>query len=147
IKGLRKGSGGFFALTRASLISAQNPAQTGALQLVPPICCTLPFSTTNAPLLGSAARLTSGTSRLLPAGTPLPFCHGGRGKKMLVPPPLPVHPTSLATVPFAASVSVVPPTPITLGSDDSYSACRGPPALWPVTSGFEPASPLDTKTF
>src|SRR5207248_11030975 len=101
----------------------------------------------NAPVFGSAAALTSGTSRSAPGGTPGPFCHGGRGKKMLLPPPLLVHATSEETVPLFANDNVVPPTPITLGSDDSYSTCVAPVALCPVSSGFDPASPLDTNTF
>ena len=42
-------------------------------------------------MLGSAARLTSGTSRCAPEGTPGAVCHDGRVKKMLLPPPLPAH--------------------------------------------------------
>jgi hypothetical protein len=51
------------------------------------------------------------------------------------------------TPPFTESVKLVPPTPITKGSEDSYSAWRGPVELCPVPSGFEPASPLETNTF
>src|SRR5260370_38174193 len=121
MSGLRNGSKGLWALVGASLIKAQKPAQPGALQLVPPICVTCPWNTRKAPLLGSAARLTSGTSRLVPAGTPAPVCQTGRLKKILVPPPLPAHATSEATVPFSASPNLCPPTPITLAQADSYS--------------------------
>ena len=79
-------------------------------------------------MFGSATRLMSGTNRrsaLLAALTVIPFCHAGRLKKMLVPPPLPLQPVSV-TVPLAVIFSVVPPTPITALSDDSYSACSGP---------------------
>src|SRR5207249_9952517 len=124
--GLRKPISGLPAFWRASLINAQKPAQTGALQLVPPICWTWPLKITNAPVLGSAARLTSGTSRPLPFGTPWAFCHAGRAKKMLRPPPLSGQPDSRWTVPLAASARLVPPTPTTHGSDDEYSACSGP---------------------
>jgi hypothetical protein len=99
-----------------------------------------------APVSGSAATLTSGTRRTLSADIPGPFCHVGLGKKMLLPPPLPVQPVSSATLPFGVSVKLVPPTAMTHGSEDSYSACTGPVGLCPVSSGFEPASPLDTKT-
>src|SRR6266404_3256095 len=126
MSGLRNGKNGLFALALASFIRAQKPAQVGALQLVPPIWLTCPFKKTKAPLLGSAARLTSGTSRLVPAGTPPPVCHTGRSKKILVPPPLPDHAVSDETPPLAVSVSRVPPTPITLKSEDSYSAWSGP---------------------
>src|SRR5215469_15805996 len=126
MSGLRKGRDGLPAFWRASLISAQKPAQTGALQLVPPICVTLPCSTRSAPVLGSAAAHTSGTWRALSDGTPAPFCHGGFLKKMLLPPPPLLHPVSLATWPFALKDRVVPPTATTHGSDDSYSACSGP---------------------
>src|SRR5262245_54059229 len=145
-RGLRKPSGALPAFCRASLISAQKPAHTGALQLVPPICCTWPLKITSAPVFGSAARLTSGTRRPLPCGTPAPFCHTGRPKKTLRPPPLSGHPDSRRTVPLVARVRLVPPTPITDESDDAYSACSGPVEPWPVLSGFEPASPLDTNT-
>src|SRR6516165_2466222 len=104
-----------------------------------------PLNTRKAPSLGSAARLTSGTSRSLPAGTPTPFCHGGRANRTLLPPPPLTQPRSPCTCPFDLSVKVVPPTPTTHGSDDSYSACRGPVGLCPVVSGFDAASPLDTK--
>jgi hypothetical protein len=122
-------------------------AHTGALQLVPPIWVALPWKTRKAPVFGSAARLTSGTSRCVPLGIPAPVCQGGRWNRMLFPPPLPLQPVSLLTLPSAPSRRVVPPTPTTLESDDSYSACRGPVELWPVPSGFEPASPLETNTF
>src|SRR5947209_15438595 len=138
-----KGSAALWAFARASLMRAQKPAHIGALQLVPPIWTTFPWKMRKAPLLGSAARLTSGTSRSLPGGTPIPFCHGGRPKKTLLPPPLPDQALSAATPPLAVSVRDVPPTPTTLGSDDSYSACVGPFAPCPVTSGFDPASPLE----
>src|SRR4051794_8258643 len=65
---------------------------------------------------------------------------------MLLPPPPFGQPTSLATAPLAASFSVVPPTATTHGSDDSYSACSGPVEFWPVSSGLDPASPVDTNT-
>src|SRR5580658_7966664 len=92
-------------------------------------------------------RLTSGTSRDLPEGTPGPVCQGGLVKEALFPPPPLVHPTSVATVPSAASVRLVPPTETTQGSEDSYSTCRGPSDPCPVWSGFDPASPLETNTF
>src|SRR4051812_38276563 len=107
---------------RASLIKAQKPAQTGALQLVPPNCTAAPCNITSAPVLGAAARLTSGTRRMAPGGTPGPICQLGRAKKMLVPPPLPGQPVSLATAPLACRLRTVPPTPTTNGSDDSNSA-------------------------
>jgi hypothetical protein len=53
------------AVARDSLISAQEPAHTGALQLVPPICCTFPWKKTSAPRLGLAA---------MPARTGLDSC-------------------------------------------------------------------------
>src|ERR1700730_18440958 len=106
-----------------------------------------PLNTRKAPPLGSAARLTSGTRRSLPTGIPGPLCHGGGGKRMLLPPPPLAQPRSACTCPFDVSVKVVPPTPTTHGSDDSYSACRGPVGLCPVVSGFDPASPLETKMF
>src|SRR6476646_209589 len=121
MSGLRNGSGGLLALVRASFNKAQKPAQVGALKLVPPNCCATTFRTTVAPVLGSASELTSGTSLCVPL-TPAPVCHAGRGKKILLPPPLPVQPVSLDTLPLAASLREVPPTPITLGSEDSYSA-------------------------
>src|SRR5262249_6368827 len=136
--GLRKGKGGFFAFDRASLSNAQKPAHTGALQLVPPICSTWPCNTIRAPSSGSAVPLTSGTRRSFPAGTPGPFCHEGRLKKMLLPPPALGQALSEATSPVWRRNKLVPPTPITHGSDASYSACVGPVALCPLMSGFEP---------
>jgi hypothetical protein len=65
----------------------------------------------------------------------------------LMPPPLLAHPDSVATPPFTESVKLVPPTPITKGLEDPYSAWRGPVELCPVSSGFEPASPQETNTF
>src|SRR5262245_12686677 len=111
--GLRNGSSGFPAFLRASLIRAQKPAQTGALQLVPPSWDTCPWKTREAPLSGSAVTLTSGTSRSLPGGTPAPVCQTGRGNRELLPPPLPVQAISPVTEPLGASVRLVPPTPIT----------------------------------
>src|SRR5471032_1819112 len=99
-----------------------------------------------APSLGSAVRLTSGTSRLVPLGTPGPVCQTGRGNKTLLPTPPSAQPVSSATLPSAAKARVVPPTPITHGSDDENSACRGPSESCPVLSGFDPASPLETNT-
>src|SRR5215469_12218497 len=125
---------------------AQNAAHTGAAQLVPPTCCGMPFRTTMPPVRGSATRLTSGTRRSLPAGTPVPVCHGGLLNTTLLPPPLPDQPVSLATVPSALSRRLVPPTPTTAGSDASYSTCNGPVEPCPVVSGLEPASPLETNT-
>src|ERR1700738_4284010 len=95
-----------------------------------------PLNTRKAPSLGSAARLTSGTRRSLPARTPRRLCHGGRGNRMLLPPRPLAQPRSACTCPFDLSVKVVPPTPTTHGSDDSYSACRGPVGLCPVLFGF-----------
>src|SRR5436190_17333059 len=86
----------------------------------------------------------SGTIRVDPV-IPLPSCHAGRGKYLLLPPPPAAQPFS-RTVLSLASFSVVPPTATTHGSDDSYSACRGPPECWPLESGFDPASPVETKT-
>src|ERR1700712_5241933 len=146
ISGLRNGRGSLPAFIRASLVSAQKPAQTGALQLVPPICTTLPASIKNAPSSGSAVTLTSGTRRLVPFGTELPFCHAGRLKNRLLPPPPLVQPISCETAPLVFSTRLVPPTATTAESDDEYSACVGPPELCPVWSGFEPASPVDTNT-
>ena len=65
---------------------------------------------------------------------------------MLFPPPPLDQPASPATVPSGASFRVVPPTAMTHGSVDSYSAWAGPVALCPVSSGFDPASPVETKT-
>src|SRR3977135_569225 len=126
MSGLRNGNNGLCAFVLASLISAQKPAQTGALQLVPPICDDCPRNTTKAPLFGSAARLTSVSNRFVPGGTPGPVCHMGRSKKILVPPPLLVHAVSDCAAPVSASVNLVPPTPTTVESDDSYSAWSGP---------------------
>src|SRR6516164_1578202 len=131
MSGFRKPSGCLPALTRAELMRAHIPAQTGALQLVPPICRGLPFSTISAPKSGSAVALTSGTSLRLPLIL-VPACHLGRRKYMLMPPPPEDQPPSLATVPSAASSKVVPPTATTHGSVDSYSACSGPVARVPV---------------
>src|ERR1700728_4709539 len=128
-------------------MSAQNPAQTGALQLVPPNSpgnC-LPFRIKKTPSAGSAVRLTSGTSRFVPEVMPEPTCQTGRLIDLLFPPPLPDQPLSSETVPLAARTRVVPPTPMTFGSDAAYSTWRGPSEFWPVESGFEPASPLETK--
>src|ERR1700751_828688 len=112
----------------------------GALQLVPPIPIVRPWNTSRAPVLGSAAEHTSGTNRCVPGDTPDPTCHVGREKNRLLPPPLPVQPFSLVTAPAALRCKLVPPTPITVGSEASYSAWRGPVGLCPVLSGFEPAS-------
>src|SRR3954451_8609158 len=113
--GLRNGRAGLPALMRASFIRAQNPAQAGALQLVPPIWSDAPLRKMNAPLLGSAVRLTSGTRRFVPAGKPAPFCQSGRSKKRLTPPPLSGQATSSSTAPDDPRVRLVPPTPITNG--------------------------------
>src|SRR5271166_3892566 len=125
---------------------AQKAAQVGALQLVPPICCVSPWKMMNAPVSGAATSETSGTSRSVPVGTPVPVCHGGREKKMLFPPPLPIQPISSATAPARLSVKLVPPTATTYGEVDWNSACKGPSELCPVSPGVEPASPVDTKT-
>src|SRR5438128_1762053 len=113
MSGFRKASGALPPATLDSFISAQKPAQAGALQLVPPIATGVPLSTTRPPWLGSAVSATSGTRRLVPAI--VTFCQAGRGKKRLLPPPLPCQPDSLETLPSAASLSVVPPTPMTQG--------------------------------
>src|SRR5208282_791581 len=99
---------------------------------------TRPFNTRKAPSSGLAVRLTSGTSRSLPGGTPLPVCHWGRPKKMLLPPPLLDQPDSSLTVPSDARLKLVPPTPTTNGSEASYSSWVGPDELCPVWSGFDP---------
>ena len=59
---------------------------------------------------------------------------------MLLPPPLPLQARSLI-FPAAVNFSVVPPTPMTALSEDSYSACSGPFDPWPLPSGFDPAAP------
>src|ERR1700733_5685352 len=100
--GFRNPRAGFPPFWRASLIRAQKPAQTGALQLVPPIPIELPPKTSNAPVFGSAAAHTSGTSRFVPPGIPLPTCQAGRGKNRLTPPPLAVQPVSDVTAPVAS---------------------------------------------
>src|SRR5271163_2571483 len=108
---------------------AQNAAHTGAAQLVPPTGCGVPLIKTIPPVAGSAAQATSGTRRCAPAGTPSPVCHAGRGNTTLLPPPLPDQAVSLVTAPFASRRRVVPPTPITDGSEASYSAWVGPVEL------------------
>ncbi len=123
------------------------PAQTGALQLVPPMAMALPLTMRKAPVLGSAAAQTSGTSRSAPVGTPVATCHAGRLNRMLRPPPPAAQPVSDEMVPSAARSSLVPPTAMTAGSVLSYSACSGPVGLCPVSSGLDPASPVDTKMF
>src|ERR1041385_5914797 len=120
MSGFKKPSGDLPAFDRASFMSAQKPAQTGALQLVPPICSTLPLTTRNAPVLGSATRLTSGTSRCVPESIPFPVCHEGRVNRILLPPPLPAHAVSLATPPVPVRTRRVPPTPTTAVSEASY---------------------------
>ena len=98
-------------------MSAQKAAHVGADQLVPPTAVCVPLMTIRAGSLGSAAEATSGTSLMVPDGTPAPFCQDGRPKTTLIPPPLPDQADSLVTLPFASSISVVPPTPVTSGSD------------------------------
>ena len=48
--------------------------------------------------------------RRVPAGTPGPVCHAGRGHTALAPPPLAAHPLSLCTPPAASRLSMLPPT-------------------------------------
>jgi hypothetical protein len=71
----------------------------------------------------SASSATSGTSRVVPDGTPQPVWNDGRANTWLTPPPDPLQPTSepypahagLPDVIPALHVGVVPPTPITCG--------------------------------
>src|ERR1700677_5056312 len=106
---------------------ATTPAHKGDETLVPmkPVC--IPLRTTKAEVFPAAAiAATSGTHRRVPGGTPFPACHDGRGKKPLMPPPLarglgvtsPIsdHVVSKAMLPFELKSSVVPPTPVILGS-------------------------------
>src|SRR5947209_399216 len=117
MSGFRNGRAGLPALILASLMRAQKPAQSGALQLVPPIWTVLPWKIRKAPVFGSATAATSGTRRAVP-GSPVLVCQAGRVKKMLLPPPLLTQPVSLETAPLVLRWRVVPPTPTTEGSED-----------------------------
>src|SRR3979411_1507850 len=65
---------------------------------------------------------------------------------LLMPQPLLAHPDAVATPPFTESVKLVPPTPITKGSEDSYSAWRGPVlALGQPSFARSPVHDLDIR--
>src|ERR1700676_882103 len=77
-----------------SLMSAINPAQSGATALVPPITSGCPSTRVTYPVVGSASPDTSGTPRptfwfgLAEGGTPAALCQLGNGKTSLMPPPV-----------------------------------------------------------
>src|SRR5271170_6672916 len=114
------------ALARAWLIRALKPAQVGLPQLVPPTPYCKPFRIMTPPLYGSAVSETSGTARIVPAGTPSPLCQEGRVNCWLMPPPVApeelFQTTSVLALPLVLRASDVPPTPVTLGSLEGASA-------------------------
>src|SRR5919199_391937 len=121
--------------------SAERAAHIGELALVPPTVnqpawfCSLTLSKTETPEAGSASSDTSGVARLPPQVT-CAYCGNDRCaevavSKALQPPPPLLQPVSPVKAP-PLKCSVVPPTEITFGEADGYSAGR-------------PASPEDTK--
>ena len=69
------------------------------------------------------------------------------GKSAALPPPLPTQPRSLCTVPSGARFNgrAADPDDVDVGRS-VFDLGRGRLELCPVTSGFDPASPLATKT-
>src|ERR1035438_5028249 len=108
-------------------------------------------------LLNQAMDAKSGTHRIVPEGTPVPTCHEGRPNKLLMTPPvplLPLPPTDQTTsggtkLPPSTTgkLSIVPPTPVMLGSEAGYSTEMALLALYVPFEGLglEPPSPEDAK--
>src|SRR3569623_493831 len=127
----------------AAITRVQQPANSGAARLVPPICWVAPFTITLAPEDGLASKATSATPRLAPDHR---VCQLGFGSKVDCEPPvapLPAdrsfHTTSLFQVVVEAS-SLVPDTAIT------YCEAAGqlgtPP---PVQHSSAPESPVEME--
>src|ERR687885_1508875 len=121
--------------------SAERAAHIGELALVPPTVnqpawpCSRKLSKTETPEAGSASSDTSGVARFPPqlacAYCEKDDCAEVANSNALQPPPPLLQPVSPVKAP-PLKCSVVPPTEITFGEADGYSAGR-------------PASPEETK--
>src|ERR1700752_4973462 len=91
------------------------PASDGEETLVPPKTSQplKPWhdvlSYTDTPVFGSASNEKSGAERCVVSAFATPTCQLGIASYWLGPPPLPLHPVSLLSVPLALSFTLVPP--------------------------------------